>query len=159
MPSTWWIFRENAEDAIYAGIEWPAQSGRSEEGDRLLMKEMKVKKNPLPEHLAIGIADLDRGLGAPRSGKAYQYAIDNKRDSVTLVHKGNIQKFTEGGFRDWGYQLARRNSAPSRSITALAQVQEPEGRPRHHRQGRRSLDAMRAADPSPARPSTRSLPT
>jgi isocitrate dehydrogenase len=99
------IFRENAED-IYAGIEWPAQSPEAKKVIDFLIKEMKVKKIRFPNTSAIGIKPVSIEGSERLIRKAYQYAIDNKRDSVTLVHKGNIQKFTEGGFRDWGYQLA-----------------------------------------------------
>jgi isocitrate dehydrogenase len=99
------IFRENAED-IYAGIEWPAQSAEAKKVIDFLIKEMKVKKIRFPNTSAIGIKPVSIEGSERLIRKAYQYAIDNKRDSVTLVHKGNIQKFTEGGFRDWGYQLA-----------------------------------------------------
>src|SRR4029453_15861124 len=97
--------RENSED-IYAGIEWPANSPEAKKVIDFLIKEMKVRKIRFPESSAIGIKPV-RVEGSERLiRRAYQYAIDNKRKSVTLVHKGNIQKFTEGGFRDWGYQLA-----------------------------------------------------
>ncbi len=99
------IFRENAED-IYAGIEWPAQSAEAKKVIDFLIKEMKVTKIRFPNTSAIGIKPVSIEGSERLIRKAYQYAIDNKRDSVTLVHKGNIQKFTEGGFRDWGYQLA-----------------------------------------------------
>ncbi len=99
------IFRENAED-IYAGIEWPAKSAEAKKVIDFLIKEMKVKKIRFPDSSAIGIKPVSIEGSERLIRKAYQYAIDNKRDSVTLVHKGNIQKFTEGGFRDWGYQLA-----------------------------------------------------
>jgi len=99
------IFRENAED-IYAGIEWPAQSAEAKKVIDFLIKEMKVKKIRFPNSSAIGIKPVSIEGSERLIRKAYQYAIDNKRDSVTLVHKGNIQKFTEGGFRDWGYKLA-----------------------------------------------------
>ena len=101
------IFRENAED-IYAGIEWPAQSAEAKKVIDFLIKEMKVKKIRFPNTSAIGIKPVSIEGSERLIRKAYQYAIDNQRDSVTLVHKGNIQKFTEGGFRDWGYQLAKR---------------------------------------------------
>src|SRR5580765_5029921 len=101
------IFRENAED-IYAGIEWPAQSPEAKKVIDFLIKEMKVKKIRFPNTSAIGIKPVSIEGSERLIRKAYQYAIDNKRDSVTLVHKGNIQKFTEGGFRDWGYKLAQR---------------------------------------------------
>src|SRR5205807_2233141 len=97
--------RENAED-IYAGIEWPAQSAEAKKVIDFLIKEMKVKKIRFPETSAIGIKPVSIEGSERLIRRAYQYAINNKRKSVTLVHKGNIQKFTEGGFRDWGYQLA-----------------------------------------------------
>ena len=99
------IFRENSED-IYAGIEWPAHSAEAKKVIDFLIKEMKVRKIRFPESSAIGIKPVSVEGSNRLIRKAYQYAIDNKRKSVTLVHKGNIQKFTEGGFRDWGYQLA-----------------------------------------------------
>jgi isocitrate dehydrogenase len=99
------IFRENSED-IYAGIEWPAQSAEAKKVIDFLIKEMKVKKIRFPQTSAIGIKPISVEGSERLIRKAYQYAIENKRRSVTLVHKGNIQKFTEGGFRDWGYQLA-----------------------------------------------------
>ena len=101
------IFRENSED-IYAGIEWPAQSAEAKKVIDFLMKEMKVKKIRFPESSAIGIKPVSIEGSERLIRKAYQYAIDHKRKSVTLVHKGNIQKFTEGGFRDWGYGLVKR---------------------------------------------------
>src|SRR5512138_1449778 len=99
------IFRENSED-IYAGIEWPAHSAEAKKVIDFLVKEMKVKKIRFPASSAIGIKPVSIEGSERLIRRAYQYAIDNKRKSVTLVHKGNIQKFTEGGFRDWGYQLA-----------------------------------------------------
>ncbi|HXM82320.1 MAG TPA: NADP-dependent isocitrate dehydrogenase [Burkholderiales bacterium] len=101
------IFRENAED-IYAGIEWPAKSPEAKKVIDFLTREMKVKKIRFPESSAIGIKPVSIEGSERLIRKAYQYAIDHQRKSVTLVHKGNIQKFTEGGFRDWGYALAQR---------------------------------------------------
>src|SRR3954463_13875685 len=101
------IFRENAED-IYAGIEWPAKSAEAKKVIDFLIREMKGKKIRFPESSAIGIKPVSIEGSERLIRRAYQYAIDNKRKSVTLVHKGNIQKFTEGGFRDWGYALAVR---------------------------------------------------
>jgi isocitrate dehydrogenase len=101
------IFRENSED-IYAGIEWPAKSAEAQKLIKFLIEEMKVKKIRFPDSSAIGIKPVSIEGSERLIRRAYQYAIDNKRKSVTLVHKGNIQKFTEGGFRDWGYQLAVR---------------------------------------------------
>ena len=99
------ILRENSED-IYAGIEWPANSPEAKKVVDFLVKEMKVTKIRFPNTSAIGIKPISIEGSERLIRRAYQYAIDNKRKSVTLVHKGNIQKFTEGGFRDWGYQLA-----------------------------------------------------
>jgi len=101
------IFRENAED-IYAGIEWPAQSAEAKKVIEFLIKEMKVKKIRFPGSSAIGIKPVSIEGSERLIRRAFQYAIDNRRKSVTLVHKGNIQKFTEGGFRDWGYALAKK---------------------------------------------------
>jgi isocitrate dehydrogenase len=101
------IFRENSED-IYAGIEWPAHSPEAKKVIDFLIKEMKVTKIRFPNSAAIGIKPVSIEGSERLIRRAYQYAIDNQRKSVTLVHKGNIQKFTEGGFRDWGYQLAAK---------------------------------------------------
>jgi isocitrate dehydrogenase len=100
------IFRENSED-IYAGIEWQADSAEAKKVIQFLQNEMKVKKIRFPEHCGIGVKPVSKE-GTTRLVKAaIQYAIDHDRDSVTLVHKGNIMKFTEGAFRDWGYEVAR----------------------------------------------------
>ena len=101
------IFRENSED-IYAGIEWPANSPEAKKVIDFLVKEMKVTKIRFPNSSAIGIKPISIEGSERLIRRAYQYAIDNKRKNVTLVHKGNIQKFTEGGFREWGYKLAVR---------------------------------------------------
>src|SRR5262252_200871 len=101
------IFRENSED-IYAGIEWTAESAGAKKLVEFLVKEMGVKKIRFPETSAIGIKPVSREGTERLVRKAFQYAIDNDRKSVTLVHKGNIMKFTEGGFRDWGYALAQK---------------------------------------------------
>ena len=101
------IFRENSED-IYAGIEWAAQTAEARKIIKFLIDEMKVRKIRFPETSAIGIKPVSSEGSERLIRKAFQYAIDNDRKSVTLVHKGNIQKFTEGGFRDWGYQLAQK---------------------------------------------------
>lgn len=100
------IFRENSED-IYAGIEWPADSTEAKKVIEFLQKEMGVKKIRFPEHCGIGIKPVSKQGTSRLVARAIQYAIDNNRDSVTLVHKGNIMKFTEGAFRDWGYEVAR----------------------------------------------------
>jgi isocitrate dehydrogenase len=100
------IFRENSED-IYAGIEWQADSDEAKKIINFLRNDMGVKKIRFPDHCGIGIKPVSK-QGTTRLVKAaIQYAIDNHRDSVTLVHKGNIMKFTEGAFKDWGYQVAK----------------------------------------------------
>jgi isocitrate dehydrogenase len=100
------IFRENSED-IYAGIEWKADSADAKKVIEFLQKEMKVKKIRFPEHCGIGIKPVSKEGSQRLIRDAIQYAIDNDKPSVTLVHKGNIMKFTEGGFKDWGYELAK----------------------------------------------------
>jgi isocitrate dehydrogenase len=100
------IFRENSED-IYAGIEWPAGSAEVEKVIDFLRNEMGVTKIRFPETSGIGIKPVSEEGTKRLVRKAIQYAIDNDRPSVTLVHKGNIMKFTEGAFKDWGYELAR----------------------------------------------------
>jgi isocitrate dehydrogenase len=101
------IFRENTED-IYAGVEWEANSEAVKKVIEFLQKEMGVKKIRFPESSAIGIKPVSIEGSERLIRRAIQYAIDNKRKSVTLVHKGNIMKFTEGGFKKWGYELAAR---------------------------------------------------
>ncbi len=101
------IFRENSED-IYAGIEWAAESEAVKKLIDFLIKEMGVKKIRFPESSGIGVKPVSREGTERLVRKAIQYAIDNDKPSVTLVHKGNIMKFTEGGFRDWGYALAQK---------------------------------------------------
>lgn len=100
------IFRENTED-IYAGIEWLAQSAECQKVINFLKNEMAVKKIRFPETSSIGIKPVSKQGTERLVRAAIQYAIDNDKPSVTLVHKGNIMKFTEGGFRDWGYALAK----------------------------------------------------
>jgi isocitrate dehydrogenase len=99
------IFRENSED-IYAGIEWEADSAEAKKIIRFLQEDMHVKKIRFPEHCGIGIKPVSRGGTARLVRSAIQYTIDNDLPSVTLVHKGNIMKFTEGAFKNWGYQVA-----------------------------------------------------
>jgi isocitrate dehydrogenase len=101
------IFRENAED-IYAGIEWQAETPEAKKVVDFLMKEMGVDKIRFPKTSGIGIKPISREGSERLIRAALEYAITHKRKSVTLVHKGNIQKFTEGAFRDWGYELTRR---------------------------------------------------
>lgn len=99
------IFRENTED-IYAGIEW--QAGSAEVGKllRFLQEEMGVESIRFPESSSIGIKPVSAEGSKRLVRRAFQYAIDNDRDSVTLVHKGNIMKYTEGSFKNWGYEVA-----------------------------------------------------
>ena len=99
------IFRENSED-VYAGIEWEAGSEGVAKVIDFLVNEMGVDKIRFPNTSGIGIKPISQEGTARIVRAAIQYAVDNDKDSVTLVHKGNIMKFTEGGFRDWGYQLA-----------------------------------------------------
>ena len=101
------IFRENSED-IYAGIEWAAGSEQAKKVIHFLREEMGVKKIRFPETSALGVKPVSREGTDRLVRKALQYAIDNDRRSLTLVHKGNIMKFTEGAFRDWGYALAQK---------------------------------------------------
>ncbi len=101
------IFRENTED-IYAGIEWEAESEGARKLVAFLREEMGVTKIRFPETSGIGVKPVSREGTERLVRKALQYAIDNDRPSVTLVHKGNIMKYTEGAFRDWGYALAAR---------------------------------------------------
>jgi isocitrate dehydrogenase len=101
------IFRENSED-IYAGIEYEAESDKARKLIAFLQNEMGVKKIRFPETSGIGIKPVSREGTERLVRKAIQYAIDNRRKSVTFVHKGNIMKFTEGAFAKWGYALAQK---------------------------------------------------
>lgn len=101
------IFRENSED-IYAGIEWEAESESARKVIDFLIKDMGVTNIRFPSTSGIGIKPVSREGTERFVRKAIQYAIDNKRSSVTLVHKGNIMKFTEGAFKSWGYALAEQ---------------------------------------------------
>jgi len=101
------IFRENTED-IYAGIEWKAGTPEAQKVVAWLQTEMGVKKIRFPQTSSIGIKPVSQEGTERLVRAAIRYAIENKRASVTLIHKGNIMKFTEGGFRDWGYALAIR---------------------------------------------------
>ena len=100
------IFRENSED-IYAGIEWQAGTPEVQKVIKFLQEEMGVTKIRFPGTSGIGIKPVSREGTERLVRKAIQYAIDNNRDTVTLVHKGNIMKFTEGAFKAWGYELAK----------------------------------------------------
>lgn len=101
------IFRENSED-IYAGVEWEAGSEDAKKIINFLINDMGVTKIRFPQTSGIGIKPVSSEGTERLVRKAIQYAIDNKRRSVTLVHKGNIMKFTEGAFKNWGYALAAR---------------------------------------------------
>ena len=101
------IFRENTED-IYAGIEWPAESEQAKKIIAFLQSEMGVKKIRFPGTSGIGIKPVSREGSERLLRAAFDYAIQHGRKSVTMVHKGNIMKFTEGAFRDWGYALAKK---------------------------------------------------
>ncbi len=106
------IFRENSED-IYAGIEWEAGTDEVKKVIAFLQDEMGVNKIRFPESSGIGIKPVSKSGTERLVRKACQYAIDNDKSSVTLVHKGNIMKFTEGGFKQWGYDLAKSEFAAS----------------------------------------------
>lgn len=109
------VFRENTED-IYAGIEWASGTPEVQKVIGFLQNEMGVAKIRFPETSAIGIKPVSREGSERLIRAAIRYAIDNHRKSVTFVHKGNIMKFTEGGFRDWGYALAKREF-PEQTVT------------------------------------------
>ncbi|WP_163558840.1 NADP-dependent isocitrate dehydrogenase [Halomonas sp. NO4] len=100
------IFRENSED-IYAGIEWKAGTPEAEKVIKFLREEMGVQNIRFPENCGIGVKPVSVEGTKRLVRQALQYAVDNDRASVTLVHKGNIMKFTEGSFKDWGYELAK----------------------------------------------------
>ena len=101
------IFRENSED-IYAGIEFEAESDKAKKLIAFLQTEFGVKKIRFPDTSGLGLKPVSREGTERLVRKAIQYAIDNDKPSVTLVHKGNIMKYTEGAFRDWGYALAQK---------------------------------------------------
>ncbi|HIX57428.1 MAG TPA: NADP-dependent isocitrate dehydrogenase [Candidatus Anaerobiospirillum pullistercoris] len=101
------IFRENAED-IYAGIEWEADSAEAQKVISFLQQDMGVKKLRFTEHCGIGVKPMSKPGTERLIRAAINYAIDHDRKSVTIVHKGNIMKFTEGAFKKWGYELAQQ---------------------------------------------------
>jgi isocitrate dehydrogenase len=101
------IFRENTED-IYAGIEWAAESPEAKKLIKFLQQELKVTTIRFPETSGIGIKPISREGSERLMRAALDYAIKRKRKSVNMVHKGNIMKYTEGAFRDWGYELVKR---------------------------------------------------
>ncbi|MDA8361406.1 MAG: NADP-dependent isocitrate dehydrogenase [Gammaproteobacteria bacterium] len=115
------IFRENSED-IYAGIEWPAGSPEVERVIEFLMQTMGVRSIRFPGTSGIGIKPVSREGTERLVRKAYEYALTHKKPSVTLVHKGNIMKFTEGAFKEWGMELARREFG---AVTVDGQLRLP----------------------------------
>ncbi len=141
------IFRENTED-IYAGIEWEAESDGARKLISFLQDEMGVRKIRFPETSGIGIKPISREGTERLVRRALRYAVDNDRRSVTLTHKGNIMKFTEGAFRDWGYALAAREfGAQPLDGGPWMTLPEPDNRPRDRRQGR-DRRRLPAADPA-----------
>lgn len=104
------VFRENTED-IYAGIEWEAGTREAKKIIRFLQQDMQVKKIRFPKTLSIGIKPVSIEGTARLVRAAIRYALEHKRRNVTLVHKGNIMKYTEGGFRRWGYDVVREEFA------------------------------------------------
>ena len=121
------IFRENTED-IYAGIEWNAGTPEAKKIIDFLQKEMGVKKIRFPESSSIGIKPISQEGTERLVRAAMQYAIEHKRRNVTLVHKGNIMKFTEGGFKNWGYDLVRREFSDKAVCWADCDGKAPEGK-------------------------------
>jgi isocitrate dehydrogenase len=102
------IFRENSED-IYSGIEFKAESAESKKIVKVLEKDFGIIQIRFPDTVGIGVKPISKEGTSRLVKKAIDYAIDNDRSSVTLVHKGNIMKYTEGAFRDWGYELASKD--------------------------------------------------
>lgn len=121
------IFRENTED-IYAGVEWVAESADAKKIVQFVEEEMNVKKIRFPQTSGIGLKPVSKEGTFRLVEAAIQYAIDKKRKSVTLVHKGNIMKFTEGAFRNWGYQVAKEKFADRVVSWEECKGQVPEGK-------------------------------
>ena len=121
------VFRENTED-IYAGIEWNAGTPEAQKVINFLRNEMNVTKIRFPETSSIGIKPVSQEGSERLIRAALDYAIANKRKSVTLVHKGNIMKFTEGGFKNWGYELVKREYADVAVCAADCNGAVPEGK-------------------------------
>ena len=118
------IFRENTED-IYAGIEWPAETPEAKKVIKFLQDEMGVKKIRFPNTSGIGIKPVSREGTERLIRAALDYAIRHKRKSVTMVHKGNIMKYTEGAFRDWGYELSAASTRARPSDGTIATASRP----------------------------------
>jgi isocitrate dehydrogenase len=121
------IFRENTED-IYAGVEWAAGTPECEKVIDFLKNEMGVTKIRFPETSGIGIKPISKEGTYRLVRSAIKYAIDNNKPSVTLVHKGNIMKFTEGAFKDWGYALVREEFADVAVVAEDCNWEAPEGK-------------------------------
>ena len=121
------VFRENTED-IYAGIEWNAGTPEAQKVINFLRNEMNVTKIRFPETSSIGIKPVSQEGSERLIRAAIDYAVKNNRKSVTLVHKGNIMKFTEGGFKNWGYDLVRREYADVAIPAADCDWKAPEGK-------------------------------
>src|SRR6056300_462908 len=121
------IFRENSED-IYAGVEYQEGTPEAKKVIDFLIKEMGVTKIRFPETSGIGVKPVSKDGTDRLVRKAIQYAIDNDRASVTLVHKGNIMKFTEGAFKEWGYEAAKE-CFPQQTITEDEVWEKHEGKP------------------------------
>ena len=118
------IFRENAED-IYAGIEWEANSEGAKKLINFLDKEMGVKKIRFTENCGIGVKPMSKQGTERLIGAAFEYAIDHDRKSVTIVHKGNIMKFTEGAFKNWGYKLAEEKYGATKDEKGVVSFTNP----------------------------------
>lgn len=118
------IFRENAED-IYAGIEWEANSEGAKKLISFLEKEMNVKKIRFTEDCGIGVKPMSKAGTERLIGAAFEYAIDHDRKSVTIVHKGNIMKFTEGAFKNWGYKLAEEKYGATKDEKGVVSFVNP----------------------------------
>lgn len=121
------VFRENTED-IYAGIEWAAQTPEAEKVINFLRSEMGVSKIRFPESSGIGVKPVSREGSERLIRAALRYAVKEGRRSVTLVHKGNIMKFTEGAFKNWGYDLVRREFSDVAAVAADYPDGVPSGR-------------------------------
>lgn len=118
------IFRENAED-IYAGIEWEANSEGAKKLINFLEKEMGVKKIRFTENCGIGVKPMSKQGTERLIGAAFEYTIDHDRKSVTIVHKGNIMKFTEGAFKNWGYKLAEEKYGATKDEKGVVSFTNP----------------------------------
>ena len=121
------VFRENSED-IYAGIEWQANSPEVKKVIAFLQEEMGVEKIRFPESSGIGIKPVSKEGTERLVRAAIEYALENSLPSVTLVHKGNIMKFTEGAFKEWGYDLVRREYADKAVVAADVNWEEQPGK-------------------------------